>query len=667
MKKGKQTFADAYDKWVDAHRPTLLHPEKSWPKYIALKTGTFAVRGSGKLIAATIRGTYNALTPEQLPDAGIERTAELYDALAETPEIDVDAVVARLLEHIPNPLSTYRSILTEVLRPDLTPPELPRFDEPIAHAQWRDRTRRYLNTFYNGTLEETAAPILNAIEIVAKNLPPPSKSALRIPIIDLIPEPAKLIEEIILGFYRHDILERGHYEQLRKRLDTNATDDKGNIILPTKSKVPGEELSRHYLHGTPLLTLLTARVPFAIPTEIYKEHGFLFAKSGHGKSQSLRALFTSLLTEDCALFLIDGNGHLIENIDKVAALRERLIILDPEDIPALNFFKLQGGSREKQMELFFYLFKAIEQGLTERQATMVAYLVDFMHAIPNSTLDTLREVCDAKDLPYAEYLKLTPQITQDFFKNQFLGSDQLVRQTKSQIATRLYSLCRNHAFIAMFNAPQNKFDAFRAMQEKKIVIINTDRNKLGDHGSAVFGRFILAQCLAAAFQRPKHQRHLALIICDEAKAYLDDQSQKILSDARAYGLGLLLATQHPDQLADGVRKEVINNTSVKFAGPAAASVVAQLNRDMRCEADFILGMKKKDFSHADWACYVDNVTARAIRLRVPFGTVEKLPTLSATEYAELRRANKAAYASDSTTKPPPPGGPDGPTDFGDRY
>lgn len=119
------------------------------------------------------------------------------------------------------------------------------------------------------------------------------------------------------------------------------------------------------------------------------------------------------------------------------------------------------------MELFFYLFKAIEQGLTERQATMIAYLVDFMRVIPNSTLDTLREVCDTKTLPYAEHLKDAPPITQDFFKNQFLSADQLVRQTKSQIANRLYSLCRNQMFISMFNAPDNKFDAFRAMQDKK--------------------------------------------------------------------------------------------------------------------------------------------------------------------------------------------------------
>lgn len=433
----------------------------------------------------------------------------------------------------------------------------------------------------------------------------------------------------------------------------NTWDGKRKLKLPHELDGSTEQVLETCLINTPLLSLLADPVPFKIPLDSYKEHGFLFAKSGHGKTQTLRALFASLIKEDCALFLIDGNGSLIENIDRINGIQDRLIVLDPLDVPALNFYKLRGGSREKQMELFFYLFKAIEQSLTERQATMVSFLVDFMHAIPNSTLDTLREVCDAKDLPYQEYLRHTPQITQDFFQKQFLSNDQLIKQTRSQIAARLYALCRNKTFIDMFSAPENKFDAFKAMQDKRIVIVNTTRNELGDHGSAIFGRFVLAQCLAAAFQRPKNERHLALIICDEAKAYLDDQSQKILSDARAFGLGLLLASQFPDQLGEGVRKEVVNNTTIKFAGPAAYSVVAQIHRDMRCQPDFILGMKKK-IEGAEWACYVDNVTPQAIRLTVPFGAVEHLSQLSPAQHAIFRAENKARYGK-GLSIPPPPG------------
>lgn len=482
------------------------------------------------------------------------------------------------------------------------------------------------------------------LDALTRNLPKQAfeypDSPMTVPLIDLMKDPYQFLRDfeefICRPWYKNNLVFRNSATVLNDAItaiyrDEHVEPEKRRRRPLTELHEPKELLFRLFKDFDPIIDLLLTPIPFKVPLKTFTEHGFLFAKSGHGKTQTLRAIAAEKFDQDCALFLIDGNGLFVKDIDRIKSIQHRLLILDAKRAPPLNFFKLRGGSREKQMELFFYLFKAIDQGLTERQSTMVAYLIDFMQAIPGANFMTLLEVCEAKELPQRQYLAHTPEITQRFFQNQFFSSDQLVKQTKNQIAQRLYTLVRNATFMAMFNAKENVFDAYEAMQQKKVVIINTDRNALGDQGSAIFGRYILAQCLAAAFQRPDDERHLALIICDEAKAYLDDQSQKILSDARAFGLGLLLATQHPDQLPDAVRKEVVNNTSIKICGPTTYPVVSQLNRDLRCEVDFVMGMKKRDPDnspsppyHAEWACYVDNITPQAVKLTVPFGTIENL-------------------------------------------
>src|SRR5207237_9443417 len=99
-------------------------------------------------------------------------------------------------------------------------------------------------------------------------------------------------------------------------------------------------------------------------------------------------------------------GSMFKTIERLSIfdtkLKDKLVVLDPTDEkpPALNFFKMQGGSPAQQTALFFYLFKAIEQGLTQRQATMVAYLVSLMQSIPGATLDTLRHVCESRTQLY---------------------------------------------------------------------------------------------------------------------------------------------------------------------------------------------------------------------------------------------------------------------------
>jgi len=124
--------------------------------------------------------------------------------------------------------------------------------------------------------------------------------------------------------------------------------------------------------------------------------------------------------------------------------------------------------------------------------------------------------------------------------------------------------------------------------------------------------------------RPKRERHLALLIVDEFKAYADEMTGLILSDARQFGMGMLIASQQPHQLPEGVRREINTNTSIRFMGNIEYSIAAQYARDMFCEPEFILGMKKYDRSHAEWAAYVSGMD-HAVKVDMPYGAIERMP------------------------------------------
>src|SRR5215216_6542033 len=105
---------------------------------------------------------------------------------------------------------------------------------------------------------------------------------------------------------------------------------------------------------------------------------------------------------------------------KFGHLGDKLVVLNPasEKPPQLNFFKLNASEA-----LYFYIFKAIDQSLTPRQATMIAYLIGLLQKVPASNLDTLRNICEAKTFEYEHILPQLSQIEQDFFTKQFMGSD----------------------------------------------------------------------------------------------------------------------------------------------------------------------------------------------------------------------------------------------------
>ena len=475
-----------------------------------------------------------------------------------------------------------------------------------------------------------------------------------VPLYELLPM-GEVIESVHLHFLNNPYPH--HLPQLKAQLKKNDAMVHGlSAYQRLKTKVPSPsemelepyEYVEKFLHHTPFYQFFCTKVPFRIPRARFQEHGFLFAKSGHGKTQALRSLVAQFLQEPDppALFLIDSLGALIEGIEDLevfnTTLRDRLVILDPsrpEYMPRLDFFGLQSD------DMIFYLFKALAQDLTQRQATMISYLMEYMRLLPDPSILQLAELCESKKPLHNEVMAKLSPFALSFFQNQFFGKgDAFIQQTKSQIAQRIYTLGRLPKFIELFSAKSDLFDPFECMQSKKIVLINTDARSPRQGGlgeaSAIFGRYILAQCLEAARQRPKNQRHLALIVCDEAKAYLDDQSALILSDARQYGMGMLLASQQPHQLPEGVRREVNTNTSVRFMGNIEYSIASQYARDMLCEPEFIIGMQKVDYSHADWAVHISGMT-RGMKVRMPYGAIERMPKLSHDNLRRTPRTHEA--------------------------
>jgi len=459
---------------------------------------------------------------------------------------------------------------------------------------------------------------------------------------------------------------------LRRRVFQNLGIDKDRFDKhPTKIKPDPVAL-----RGTPFETLLDARIDFTIPDRFWNEHAFLAGGSGTGKTQTLQFFIKGFLDrpDPPPMFVIDSMGAMPELIaQKYGNLSDRIVVLNPSSSrpPQLNFFRLDAPP-----SLYFYLFKAIDQSLTPRQATMVSYLVALMQKIPGSNLDTLRNLCELqygqKDRSaideYKPHIARLEPIEQDFFDRQFFGQDALVKGTKQQIANRLYTIARMGNFQKMFNAPVNEFDAGKCMDEKKIVLINTDAGNM-DEASPVFGRFIIASCMAAA---RKKRRDLSLLIVDEAKAYMDETTERILSDARQFGLSFVQATQYLAQLPDGVKRAVLGNTAIKMAANLSYGDATILARDMRCEASFIQDMRKYDRKATEWACYVQNYTEKAIKLTVPMGVMEKMPhrpqmppAQSAPQQAaqEARRASRSEPSSAPSQKTPSTPSPHSTTDF----
>jgi hypothetical protein len=133
--------------------------------------------------------------------------------------------------------------------------------------------------------------------------------------------------------------------------------------------------------------------------------------------------------------------------------------------------------------------------------------------------------------------KLNPFITNDFVR-------PIIAQSKSTINFR------------------------QIMDNKKILIVNLSKGKIGETSAYLLGMILVAKILSAAFSRvdlPEEQRKDFYLYLDEFQNFAFKGIASILSEARKYRLSLILAHQYIKQLPEEISAAVFGNVGTIMA------------------------------------------------------------------------------------------------------
>ncbi|MCW5726215.1 DUF87 domain-containing protein [Parvibaculum sp.] len=504
-----------------------------------------------------------------------------------------------------------------------------------------------------------------------------------VPLIDLVDNPALAVELFLVAPYGDDTLRFDLFQKFRHVLERNllvasgfspadnAVERQEKLIMPAlqKHKTPAE-LADLYLRGTPYRAVMELGVPFRIPDTVRFEHCHIIGGTGHGKTQLMQRMIHGDLIAATktrrSVVVIDSQGDLINKLmrldlfspDVEGSLADRLIIIDPSDVefPAsLNLFdahldrlkdysprdreRVQNGVIELY-EIFFGALLGAE--LTQKQGVIFKYLARLMLTIEGATIHTLMRLMeDGK--PFKPHMEKLEGSARFFFEKEFF--DPSFSATKKQILKRLWGVLSTPAFERMFAQAENKLDLFEALNEGKIILINTAKDLLKEEGSQLFGRFFIAMLAQAALERstlPERERTPTFVYVDEAQEYFDDRIETILSQARKYRLGLTLAHQTLDQLSPRLRAAFLSNTSTKCVGGVSAKDAHTLSAELHTTPDFVESMKRRR-DRTEFAVWVKHQTPQAIRMTVPLGFLERQPTLAEEDFDALIETNRELY------------------------
>ena len=331
--------------------------------------------------------------------------------------------------------------------------------------------------------------------------------------------------------------------------------------------------------------------PVVIPNADLLRHLMILGKTGMGKSTLLLQILHSVVQRGNGVMLLDPHGDLAESALQLipSARTNDVLYFDAGDnLNSVSFNPLDCTSENAQQRAL----RASGILTVFRKLFQLEQAPRLEHILRHCLL-TLVEV------PCSTLLDIAPLLTDKRFRNQCLQqvSDPLVRAFWTEEYERWSERYRMEAIPAVLNKTsvfsgnplvrqiigesRNRLHLRQLMDDGKILIANLSKGRAGHEASALLGSLLVTSLELATMSRaslPETERRTFTVLIDEFQNFTSPSFADLLSEARKFGLSLVLANQFLDQIDELTRAAVFGNvgTLISFqAGATDARLLAE--------------------------------------------------------------------------------------------
>ena len=309
---------------------------------------------------------------------------------------------------------------------------------------------------------------------------------------------------------------------------------------------------------------------FGIKLSDRKRHIYIIGKSGAGKSTLLENMVIDDINEGRGVIVVDPHGELADKVvDSIPEHRIKdTIVFDAADSEfPIAFNVLDISNPEQRGNIASGFVGALKKIFGNSWGPRLEYI------LRNATL-ALLETENPTMLGIPRILTdagfrnwVIPQITDpvvlDFWKNEWAAKEQKQQvEEMGSILNKVGQFLSSSLIRNIVGQPKSAFDIREVMDGQKILIVNLSKGKIGEDNSALLGTMMITRVQLAAMSRADvafNQRPDCFLYVDEFQNFATDSFATILSEARKYNLGLTIAHQYIEQMAEEVRDAVFGN------------------------------------------------------------------------------------------------------------
>ncbi len=372
---------------------------------------------------------------------------------------------------------------------------------------------------------------------------------------------------------------------------------------------------------------------------------YIVGKTGMGKTLMLRNMVVQDIQQGNGIGFVDPHGEAAEELlEYIPSNRiNDVVYFNPADLDYPLAFNIMEQVDVEHRHLvasgLMGVFKKIWPDVwSARMEYILNNAILALLEYPGSTLLGVNRM-----LSDAEYRKkvvdhVADPVVRAFWLNEFARYTQRLEvEATAAIQNKVGQFISNPLVRNIIGQVKSSIDMRKIMDEKKILIMNISKGRVGEDNSRLLGALLITKLQLAAMSRvdvPEEKRQDFFLYVDEFQNFATESFATILSEARKYRLSLTLGHQYITQMEEEVRDAVFGNVGTIVVFRVGAEDAEYLEKEFAPEfvAQDLVNLPKYNI---DLKLMIDGVAGPAF-------SAETLPPLPKSEESNREKIIKAS-------------------------
>ncbi|MDD5623895.1 MAG: type IV secretion system DNA-binding domain-containing protein [Candidatus Peribacteraceae bacterium] len=433
-------------------------------------------------------------------------------------------------------------------------------------------------------------------------------------------------------------------------------------VLPPPPNTPAEGIligiNRHRAVETPIRFLPVDRT----------RHHYIIGKSGTGKSALLSWMSRQDIRNGDGVCVVDPHGDLIE--DALAHTpKERakeIVLFDPADGERpMGLNLLEANTPEEKdraaidaMEIFLKLFGNEIFGPRIQHYFRNGCLTLMDDDEEGATLIDVPRLFVDDEFQQFKVSKCKNPVVRSFWEHEIAKTG--AREKEEMIpyfSAKFGPFITNTTMRNIIGQPKSAFNIREIMDTGKVLLVNLSKGKIGDINAQLLGLIFVNKVNMAALSRadvPREKRRRFYLYVDEFQNFVTDAFATILSEARKYELGLIMAHQFIGQLVGKTEAYGESNTKMRDAVFGNVGTISSFKIGAE-DAEYMAKEFAPELSEQDvigvpnFNCYtklsINNVPTRPFSMATIWDESDRNEELGALikEYSRMKYGRKKVF------------------------